>query len=85
MTNSKTKEFFYVTDEWSGFLVDRVRGSTFGYSGHGFCICDVQTFLRLGRGYIEQSCGFSNFLRSLLVKERIDTISSFKGDHVLKL
>ena len=74
-----------MAEEWGRFLIDRVRVSPFGDSGHGFCICDVQAFLRPGHGHIEQSCGFPDFLRSLLVKERIDTISRLEDDHVLEL
>ena len=79
------KEFLYVAEKWGWFLVDRVRVSPFGDTGHGFCVCDVQAFLCSGHGYIEQPCGFSDFHRSLLVKERIDTVGSFEDDHILKL
>lgn len=67
------------------FLVDRVRVSPPGYTGHGFCVCDIQTFLCPGHDDIKQPCRFSDFLRSLLVKERIDTIGYLEDDHVLKL
>ena len=56
VTESKIKEFLYVAEEWGGFLVDRVRVSPFGDSGHGCCVCDVQAFLCSGHGHIEQSC-----------------------------
>ena len=85
IANSKTKVFLYVTEEWGRFLVDRVRVSPFGDSGHGFCVCDVQAFLCLGHGDIEKSCGFSDFFRSHFVKEWIDTIGCLEDDHVLKL
>ncbi len=83
-TESKAEIVLYIAEEWGG-LVDRVRISPFGDSGHGFCVCDVQAFLCPGHGDIEQPCGFSDFLRSLLVKERIDTIRCLEDDHVLKL
>jgi len=79
------KVFLYVAEEWGGFLVDGVGVSPFGDSGHGFCVCDVKAYLCPGHGHIEQPCGFSDFLRSLLVKERIDTVGSFEDDHILKL
>ena len=85
VTESKLKVFLYVAEEWGRFLVDRVRISPFGDSGHGFRVCNVQAYLCPGHGNIEQPCGFSDFFRSLLVKERIDTIGSFENDHVLKL
>lgn len=72
-------------EEWGMFFVDRVRVSLFGYLGHGFCVCDVQAFLCFSHSDIEQFCGFPDFLRSLLVKERIDIIGCFEDDHVLKL
>ena len=74
-----------MTEEWGMFFVDRVRVPLFGYSGHGFCVCDVQAFLCSDHSDIEQFCGFPDFLRSLLVKERIDIIGCFKDDYVLKL
>ena len=85
MTYSKIKELLYVAKKRGGFLVDRIGISPSGYAGHGFCVCDVQAFLFPGHGHIKQSCGFSDFFRSLLVKERIDTIGCLKDDHVLKL
>ncbi len=48
------------------FFVDRVRVPLFGYLGHGFCVCDVQAFLCSGHSDIEQFCGFTDSLRSLL-------------------
>ena len=85
VTESILKELLYVTKKRGGFLVDRVRVSPSGYAGHGFCVCDVQAFLRPGHGHIKQSCGFFDFLRSLLVKERIDTVRCLEDDHILKL
>ena len=82
---SKTKIFLYVAEEWGRFLIDRVGVSPFGDSGHGFCVCDVQAFLCPGHSDIEQPCGFSDFFRSLFVKEWIDTIGCLEDDHVLKL
>ena len=84
-TESKAEIVLYMAEEWGGFLVDRVRISPFGDSGNGFCVCDVQAFLCPGHGHIEKSCRFSDFFRSLLVKERIDTIRCLEDDHVLKL
>ena len=81
----KAEVFLYILKEWGGFLVNRVRDSPSGYSGHGFCVCDVQTFPYPGHGDIEQPCRFSDFLWSLLVKEQIDTIGCLEDDHVLKL
>ena len=71
-------------EEWGMFFVDRVRVPLFGYLGHGFCVCDVQAFLCSSHSDIEQFCGFPDFLRSLLVKEWIDTIGCLEDDHVLK-
>ena len=85
VTKSKIEVFLYVAEEWGGFLVDRVGVSPFGYAGHGFCVCDVQAFLCPGHGDIEQPCGFPDFLRSLLIKERIDTIGCLEDDHIFKL
>ena len=45
----------------------------------------MQAFLLPVHGDIEQPCGFSDFFRSLLINERIDTISCFENDHILKL
>ena len=74
-----------MAEEWGRFLVDRVRGSPFGDSGHGFRECDVKAYLCPSHGDIEQSCGISDFLRSLLVKERIDTVGCLEDDNVIKL
>ena len=71
-----------MAEEWGGFLVDRVRVSPFGDSGHGLCVCDVQAFLCPGHGDIEKSCGFSDFLRSLL---RRDYIVTEEAEDVLHL
>ena len=65
-TGSKTEVFLFVTEEWGMFFVDRVRVPLFGYLGHGFCVCDVQAFLCSGHSDIEQFCGFTDSLRSLL-------------------
>lgn len=84
VTKSKMKVFLYVAEKWGWFLVDRVRAPILIFRTR-FCVCDVQAFLCPGHGYIEQSCGFSDFFRGLLVKEWIDTIGCREDDHTLKL